>query len=210
MIFLLLSLFAISLIYLAFFTRVKRYIAILSFQGVLLTLLALVMLENLSFFHLFSILLETLIVKALAIPLFLDYLRKRNNLKNTSQSRVLPFFSVLIISATMVLCFFLSHRIQGYGLQKEIFAVSLVCMVSGLLFIVTHINLFTHLVGYLVLENGVFLLSLAIGGEMPILVNLAILLDIFVGVLVLGIFLNRIGDTYNKVEAEELLMELVD
>ena len=100
--------------------------------------------------------------------------------------------------------------IESGSLQKEIFAVALICMMSGILFIITHQNIFTHIVGFVILENGVFLLSLAVGTEMPVMVNLAILMDIFVGVLVLGIFFNRIGDKYNKVEVNEVLTELVD
>lgn len=210
MIFLLLSLFTISLIFLSYYTRVKRYISILSFQGVLLMAIALLLLERLGTAQLLFILLETLIVKAAAIPLFLNYLRKRNNLSNTSQSRISPFFSVCIMSAAIVFSFFLINAVGSDSFQKEILSVSIICMISGILFIITHLNIFTHLIGFVVLENGVFLLSLAIGSEMPIMVNLAVLMDIFVGVLVLGIFFNRIGDKYNKVEVNEVLTELVD
>ena len=56
-------------------------------------LIALILLGTLNIAQLLFIILETLIVKALLIPLFLNYLRKRNNLKNTSQSLLNPFFS---------------------------------------------------------------------------------------------------------------------
>ena len=58
--------------------------------------------------------------------------------------------------------------------------------------------------GFLVIENGVFILSLAVGNKMPMLVNTGILLDLFVSVLVLGIFVNKIGDVLKDVDVEQL------
>jgi len=58
--------------------------------------------------------------------------------------------------------------------------------------------------GYLVIENGVFILSLAVGNEMPMLVNLGIMLDIFASVLILGIFFNKIGDVLRNPDVNQL------
>jgi hydrogenase-4 component E len=58
--------------------------------------------------------------------------------------------------------------------------------------------------GFLVIENGVFILSLAVGNEMPMLVNIGILLDIFVSVLLLGIFANKIGDVLKEQDVSQL------
>ena len=69
---------------------------------------------------------------------------------------------------------------------------------------IIHRNILTHLIGYLIMQNGVFLLSLAVGNEFPLIVNTAILLDIFVGVLVLGIFVNRVGDRFQQMHIDEL------
>jgi hydrogenase-4 component E len=74
----------------------------------------------------------------------------------------------------------------------------------GIYFIIIHKNIFSHVVGYLIIENGIFLLSLAVGSEMPMMVNLAILLDVLMGVLVLGVFINRIGDTFESTRIDQL------
>jgi hydrogenase-4 component E len=58
--------------------------------------------------------------------------------------------------------------------------------------------------GYLIIENGVFVLSLAVGNEMPMLVNLGIMLDVFGSVLILGIFLIKIGDVFKDVDVDQL------
>jgi hydrogenase-4 component E len=47
------------------------------------------------------------------------------------------------------------------------------------------------------LENGIFLLSLSVANEMPMLVNLGVLLDLFVAVFLLVIFFNKIQSLYD-------------
>jgi len=60
------------------------------------------------------------------------------------------------------------------------------------------------LIGYLVIQNGIFLMSLSVGAEMPMLINNAILLDLFISVLVLGIFINKVGDTFQNLTVDGL------
>jgi hydrogenase-4 component E len=82
--------------------------------------------------------------------------------------------------------------------------VALSTLFTGLYIIVTRHKIITHVMGYLIIENGVFILSLAVGNEMPVLVNLGILLDIFASVFLLGIFVNRIGDELKDVDVDQL------
>ena len=54
------------------------------------------------------------------------------------------------------------------------------------------------------IENGVFLFSMAIGVEMPFLINIAILLDILMSVLMLGLFVGKIGSRLHDLSADTL------
>ena len=65
-------------------------------------------------------------------------------------------------------------------------------------------RLFSHMVGFLVIENGVFLFSTAIGIEMPFLINIAILLDILISVLMLGVFFTKIDRKLHADDADTL------
>ena len=65
-------------------------------------------------------------------------------------------------------------------------------------------RIFSHMVGFLVIENGVFLFSTAIGVEMPLLINFAILLDILISVLMLGIFFTKIDGKLHADDADSL------
>jgi hydrogenase-4 component E len=84
------------------------------------------------------------------------------------------------------------------------FGVALYALLSGLILIVMRKRVFAHLVGFLVIENGVFLFSMAIGVELPMLINLAIMLDILISILVLGMFLQRMDNDMNTDESDAL------
>ncbi|MDE6045961.1 MAG: hypothetical protein K2G10_01505, partial [Alistipes sp.] len=84
------------------------------------------------------------------------------------------------------------------------FGVALYALLSGLILIVLRQRLFAHMVGFLVIENGVFLFSTAIGVEMPFLINIAILLDILMSVLLLGVFFTKIDGRIHADDADAL------
>ena len=63
----------------------------------------------------------------------------------------------------------------------------------GFLLLVARRKAITQVVGYLVLENGVFVFGLGLAAEQPILVELGVLLDLLVGVFVMGIAIHHIS-----------------
>ena len=93
---------------------------------------------------------------------------------------------------------------QNSGSDTISFGVALYALLSGLILIVMRKRVFAHLVGFLVIENGVFLFSMAIGVELPMLINLAIMLDILISILVLGMFLQRMDNDMNTDESDAL------
>ncbi|MEG2756562.1 MAG: hypothetical protein RR931_08145, partial [Mucinivorans sp.] len=88
--------------------------------------------------------------------------------------------------------------------DKVFFGVALYALLSGLILIVLRTRIFSHMIGFLVIENGVFLFSMAVGVEMPFLINIAILLDIICSVLMLSVFFTKIGHTLHADDASSL------
>lgn len=196
--------FTITLLYMSIAKRLLTYINILAFQGLILFGIAFIQLIDINIFNLIFILLETIIFKSIAIPWFLKYIIKKNKLTREAEPYIPNFFSLIIVTAIIVLTILLSNYEAFKLINKTYFIVALSTLFSGLYIIVSRRKIITHILGYLVIENGVFILSLAVGNEMPMLVNLGILLDFFVCVLVLGIFVNKIGDVFKEPEVEKL------
>ena len=196
--------FIISLIYLVVANRLYTYVAILAFQGLVLFGAALIELTELTPVNLVFILFETIVFKTIVIPAFLNYVIKKNNITREAEPYLSNFISVIIVTGIIVASFLLSNTIHEEQLKGIFFVVALSALFTGLYIIVTRRKIITHVMGFLVIENGVFVLSLAVGNEMPMVINTGIMLDIFVSVLVLGVFVNRIGDVLKEHDAEQL------
>jgi hydrogenase-4 component E len=184
--------------------RLYTYIAILAFQGIVLFGTAFIELTELSLLNLIFILLETVVFKTIVIPTFLNYIIKKNNITREAEPYLSNFISVIVVTGIIIASFLLSNTIHDDQLKGIFFVVALSALFTGLYIIVTRRKIITHVMGFLVIENGVFVLSLAVGNEMPMVINTGIMLDIFVSVLVLGVFINKIGDVLKEHDAEQL------
>ena len=150
------------------------------------------------------VLLETIVFKAVAVPAFLKYVLKRNHITREAEPFVPNFVSLIITTAIIGITIILSNYMEEASLDKMFFVVALSMLFSGLYIIASRRKIITHVMGYVIIENGVFILSLAVGNEMPMLLNLGIMLDIFASVLILGIFLNKIGDVFKDIDVDQL------
>lgn len=200
----LLIMFAMTLLYMSIANRLLTYIRILVFQGFLLFGVTFLELSHINVTNLVLILLETVVFKAVAVPLFLNRIIKRNGITRVAEPFLPNFVSLIIITLIIVITIVLSNSIKDINLDKTFFVVALSTLFTGLYIISTRRKIITHVMGYLVIENGVFILSLAVGNEMPMLVNLGIMLDIFASVLILGVFFNKIGDVLNDPDVNQL------
>ena len=70
----------------------------------------------------------------------------------------------------------------------------------GLILIVGRIKAITQVIGYLVAENGIFLLGVPLMTTGTVWFDLARLLDVFVAVFVMGIAINRISDSFASID----------
>ena len=200
----LLIIFLISLFYMASANRMTTYVNVLAMQGILLFCVAFLELKHINTVNLILILLETIIFKSIAVPVFLKYVLKRNHITREAEPYLPNFVSLIITTVIVVTTILLSNTMEESYLDKMYFVVALSTLFTGLYFIATRRKIITHVMGYLIIENGVFVLSLAVGNEMPMLVNLGIMLDIFASVLILGIFLNKIGDVFKDIDVNQL------
>lgn len=73
---------------------------------------------------------------------------------------------------------------------------------SGLFLLVTRRKALTQTLGFLVLENGVYTAGLSLGSEFSVMVELGILLDVFVGIFLMGIMLFHIDREFDHLDAD--------
>lgn len=81
---------------------------------------------------------------------------------------------------------------------------SLATVITGFLMLTTRKKAITQVVGYLTLENGIFIFGLTLLHAMPFMVEVGVLLDLVVGIFVMGIVIDHINHEFSTINTENL------
>jgi len=81
---------------------------------------------------------------------------------------------------------------------------SIATLMSGFLLLTTRRKAISQVIGYLVLENGIFIFGLLLADAMPIMVEAGALLDLLVGTFVMGIVINHISREFSSLDTSRL------
>jgi hydrogenase-4 component E len=126
------------------------------------------------------------------------------------QREVEPFLSyplsIMAGVAALVLSFWLSSRLPlpfASGTPLLI-SVGLSTILVGLLLIVSRKLAISQVLGYIVMENGIYVLGLALVREIPALVEMGVLLDAFVAVFVMSIVTHHISRQFDHIDADQM------
>ena len=198
----LIILYVVTLVYLAITERFRNFASLIGLQGWLLFAVALVRLHAINPAELAFICLETLLFKGILVPGLLFAVIRRTKINRVSRSGSTQSGSLLL--SALAVSASVTYYIADTTIDLVFFGVAFYSLLSGLILIVMRRRIFSHMVGFLVIENGVFLFSTAIGVEMPLLINFAILLDILISVLMLGIFFTKIDGKLHADDADSL------
>ena len=196
-------LYVLTLIYLSIADRFSDHTTIIAIQGLLLFGIAMARLHEYHPVELSFIIVETLVFKAIVIPAILLRVIKKTKI-NCIHSSSTQFGALVMSILALIASCTITYYMADNRTDMIFFGVALYALLSGLILIVLRKRIFAHLVGFLVIENGVFLFSMAIGVELPMLINLAIMLDILISILVLGMFLRRMDDDIHTDETDAL------
>ncbi len=90
------------------------------------------------------------------------------------------------------------------GIEPFQLAIALTTMGAGFVLIVGRVKAITQTIGYLVLENGIGMLGFALAAGSPLFIELGVLLDIFVGVFVMGIMMLDINREFDHMDTDKL------
>jgi hydrogenase-4 component E len=201
---LLIILFAITSIYLCVAERFRTYSRLIGIQGFLLFGIAFLELKDVSTANLIFVVTETLIFKAIVVPVILFRIINKTKVYKVHAKALPGFYSLIFAIFGLFLSILLANSFRNLNIDTVYMTIALFTLFVGVLLIVTHKLIFSHMIGFLIIENSVFMFSLAVGSEMPMLINIGILLDIFVSVMIISVLLNRIGSKFSDLESDSL------
>lgn len=113
----------------------------------------------------------------------------------------------LIIGVVIVgLSVVLAHRLPiPPGVRSGLLVpVSLATMMMGLFMTVSRLKALTQVIGYLVFENGIYLFGLLVSKDMPWLLEMGVLLDVFAAVFIMGIVIEHISREFDSIHTDRL------
>jgi hydrogenase-4 component E len=81
---------------------------------------------------------------------------------------------------------------------------SFATVVAGFILLIGRAKAISQVCGYLILENGIYLFGLLLIHSTPLLVESGILLDVTVGVFIIGIIVDRIQRAFDSLDTRKL------
>ena len=199
-------LFGLTMLYLAATSRIIAHIRLLVVQGVLLFLICCCGMQHINILNFAFLTVETLIVKSIVIPAFLYKVLNKTHSNRDVAANIPHFYCLFIASLILIVGFLLSeYYVTPMKLISPMFfAVSVATIIISLWLITIKHKIISNVIEFITMENGIFLLSLSAAKEMPMLVNLGVLLDVFIAVYILGLFVNVINKEFKDLEVSNL------
>jgi|GEM_PF-79218 len=214
--------FGLTMLYIAAASRLSAHINMLMVQGWLLFFICMTGLSREPWFdaeifssakenlpHISALLFvtaETIGVKAVLIPLFLRKVLNKTHAYRDSKADIPHFYALVISSAVLFAGLaFGSLQTGDFKLVPPLFfGVSASVILTSLWMITVKRTVLSNVISFITMENGIFLFSIAASAEMPAIVSLGVLLDVFIAVFILGMLVKEIGSEFEDLGVSHL------
>lgn len=184
-------------------SRLSACIRWIAIQGAILGLLPLVM-DGEPTAHVFALAIGTVLVKAVLLPGFLRWAIREAAIRREVEPLVGYMGSMLLGAAALGAAFAVASTMPASARGSLVVPVALVTVMIGMVVLITRAKAVTQVVGYMMLENGVYIFGLTLARRVPFLVEVGVLLDIFVGVFIMGIVVFHINREFDSISAANL------
>lgn len=191
--------------------RQDAYISTFRTQSVLLALVSLMvsvksMVENRKFDGVIIIFILIVVFKVIIIPAVLKRTSDKVEYKAEKDFFISIPFSMLICGGLVVLSWYVIYNIEGItnSSAKNFLIYSLSVVMLGLFFMISRKKAIGQIVGFLVIENGMFLAAMLTTEGMPMIVELGLFFDLLTAFIIMGIFVFKINNTFDSIDINNL------
>ncbi|MFN3654108.1 MAG: NADH-quinone oxidoreductase subunit K [Candidatus Nitrosotenuis sp.] len=158
--------------------------------------------------EIYAVAAMTLVIKSFIIPKVLTYVTRKLEIEFKIETN--PYVSIrasVIISALLVaLSYFLTQQtpFKSDQIVNAYLPVSMAQFFIGLFVLVNRRTVLSQVVGLLIIENGLFLFTMALTHGVSLLIEVGIFIDILVGIIISSILLFRISRTFDSLDVGKL------
>lgn len=186
-------------------SRIRAVISAVALQGVLLGICPLLLHSDLGLRGIVLVAV-TILLKGVLIPVFLIHAMREADIQHEDKPLVSSMSSLLLGAVGTGLAMMFSSTLPLAKDETNLLIVpaSLSMVWTGFLMLTTRRKAIMQVLGYLLLENGIYLFGLLLLEAVPFLVEVGVLLDVFTGVFVLGIIVYHINREFASISTEHL------
>ena len=156
--------------------------------------------------HLYFSAALTLALKALLIPWMMHRLVRRLELERHTESLQSPALVTMTAVALVIFSYWLVlPMIQAeQTFTRNIIAISLAVVLIGFLMMVFRTQAVAQVLGFMSMENGLFLAAVSATGGMPLVVELGVAFDVLVAMVLFGVFFLQIRESIDSLDVDRL------
>ncbi len=189
-------------------THLRLNIFLFSLQTMLLVYLSTLYAHHHAEEHLYLIALALFALKAVGVPVFLLRIIRQVHVQRDAGTLLSAPIAMHTALAFLAVSYMLARQLPvppsaGLGWPGATAAISLVC--TGLLLMLTRRIALSQIIGFLVMENGIYLFGLTQTRGMPMLVEMGVMLDVLVGVMISGLLAFRIQKSFEHIDVSMLV-----
>lgn len=189
-------------------SRISACIQVVAFQGVLLGILPLLVGAEHITARACMLSGLTVVLKGLFFPWLLFRALHAANIQREMEPMIGYTTSLLTGALLLAISMWLGGQLPLPVPARSSLVVPLAMfnIMIGLFAIVSRRKAITQVLGYLVMENGIYAFGLAFALSEPLLVELGILLDVFMAVFVMGITIFHISREFDHMDTDRLTL----
>lgn len=149
--------------------------------------------------------LVVFLIKAVGIPVFLERSAKRMGIERDHGVSISSTLTLMIGCGVLFLGYFLTPQFAVPAMMNRVSAgMALALILIGMLLMITRRLALSQVIGFLTMENGIFLYSLTQTHHMPMLVEMGIVFEVLIGVLIAGVFIFRINRSFEHIDVTDM------
>jgi hydrogenase-4 component E len=188
-------------------SRLRGAIRTVALQGAALAVLPLLLATGEhQAFHVVALAVGALVVKGLVVPGMMLWAMREASIRREVEP-IVGFLPSLVLGAVGVVVAFTFSAALPLPIPERhplLVPTSLATVWTGLLLVVTRRKAVAQVLGFLVVENGIFVFGVLLSGFMPVMVEAGVLLDLLAATFVMGIVIFHINREFASLDTAKL------
>ncbi len=187
-------------------SRVKTCVWACAFRSFLLTVTSGLIAYFSGIHHIYITTGVSLVLKVVLVPGFLFYIIDKVNIKKEVESYINYTLSLLISCGIVLIAYYSTLSIVQFEntFMRHCLPVSLAITLVGFFAMITRKKALTQILGLVTMEDGLFFAALSTSYGMPLIVELGVFFDILVSVIIMGIYVYRIKESFDTTDTDFL------